>query len=56
MDDDDVIIIVVLACVAAVQQLLTSYSILFDDLPTAREKRLVKKRLESPEGLFRNYY
>jgi len=44
MDDDDVIIIVVLACVAAVQQLLTSYSILFDDLPTAREKRLVKKR------------
>jgi hypothetical protein len=44
MDDDDVIIIVVLACIAAVQQLITAYSILFDDLPTAREKRLSKKR------------
>jgi hypothetical protein len=31
MDDDDVIIIFVLACVAAVQQLITAYSILFDD-------------------------
>jgi hypothetical protein len=44
MDDDDVIIIVVLACVAAVQLLITAYSILFDDLLTAREKRLAKKR------------
>ena len=44
MDDDDLIIIVVIACVAAVHQLITAYSILFDDLPTAREKRLAKKR------------
>ena len=43
MDDDDLIIIVVIACVAAVHHLITAYSILFDDLPTAQEKRLVKK-------------
>ena len=41
MDDDDLILIVVIACVAAV---ITAYSILFDDLPTTREKRLAKKR------------
>jgi hypothetical protein len=43
MDDDDVILIVVLACVAAVHQLITANSILFDDVPTVREKRLLKK-------------
>jgi hypothetical protein len=43
MDDDDLIIIVVIAFVAAFHQLITAYSILFDDLPTAREKRLAKR-------------
>jgi hypothetical protein len=43
MDDDDVILIVVLACVAAVHQIITAYTILFDDVPTTRERRLLKK-------------
>jgi hypothetical protein len=44
MDDDTVFLIVVLPCVAAVHQLITVYSILFDDVPTVREKRILKKR------------
>jgi hypothetical protein len=43
MDDDDVIIVVVLACVAEVHQMKIAYSILFDGVPTVREKRLLKK-------------
>ncbi len=43
MDNDDAILIVVLACVAAVHQLIPAYSILFDDVSTAREKKLLKK-------------
>jgi hypothetical protein len=43
MDDNDVIIIAVAACVAAVHQFIAAYSILFDDVPTVSEKRLVKK-------------
>jgi hypothetical protein len=43
MDDDDVILIVVLACIAAVHQLITAVSILFDDVPTVKEKWLLKK-------------
>jgi hypothetical protein len=42
MDNNDVILIVVMAYVAAVHQFITAYSILFDDAPTVREKRLVK--------------
>jgi hypothetical protein len=62
MDDYDVIIIVVLACVAAVHQLITACTILFDDVPTAREKRIMDSEnfsysaLESLESLFRNHY
>jgi hypothetical protein len=41
MDDNDVTIIVVLACVAAVHQLIIAYSIIFDHVPTVREKRLL---------------
>jgi hypothetical protein len=44
MDDDDVFLIVVLVCVAAVHQIITAYTILFDDVRTARERRLLKKR------------
>ena len=44
MDDDDVILISLLACVAAVHQIITAYTILFDDVPTIRERRLLKKR------------
>jgi hypothetical protein len=44
MDDDDVILISLLACVAAVHQMITAYTILFDDVPTIRERRLLKKR------------
>jgi hypothetical protein len=44
MDDYDVILIVILACVAAVHQIITAYIILFDDVPTTRERRLLKKR------------
>jgi hypothetical protein len=36
MDDDDTIIFIFL--VAAVHQLICSYYILFDDVPTAKEK------------------
>jgi hypothetical protein len=44
MDDDDVILISLLACVAAVHQIITAYTILFDDVPTTSEIRLLKKR------------
>jgi hypothetical protein len=47
MDDDDAIILIFLAFDAAAHQLICSYYIFFDDLPTA---------LESPEGLFHSYY
>jgi hypothetical protein len=43
MDDDDAVILIFLAFVAAAHQLLYSYNMFFDDLPT-------------PEGLFRNNY
>jgi hypothetical protein len=43
MDDDDVILIAVFACVAAVHQMIIAYAFLFDDVPTAREKKLLKK-------------
>jgi hypothetical protein len=43
LDDDNVFLIVVLSCVAAVHQLITVYSILFDDVPTVREKKILKK-------------
>jgi hypothetical protein len=43
MDYDDVILISLLACVAAVYQIITAYTILFDDVPTTRERRLLKK-------------
>jgi hypothetical protein len=43
MDENEVILIVVVACVAAVHQFIAAYSILFDDVPTVSEKRLVKK-------------
>jgi hypothetical protein len=55
MDDDDLIIIVVIACVAAVHQLITAYSILFDDLPTARRKgwrKSVSVRLHPTNEMF----
>jgi hypothetical protein len=38
MDNGEFILVVALAYVVAVQQLVTAYSILFDDVPTAREK------------------
>jgi hypothetical protein len=41
VDDDDVIIIVVLACDAAVHQMIIAYAVLFDDVPTTREKKLL---------------
>ncbi len=37
MDDDDAIILI-LAFVAAAHQLICSYSLLFDDLPTVKKK------------------
>jgi hypothetical protein len=43
MDDDGVILIVVLACVAAAHQMIIADAILFDDVPTSREKKLLKK-------------
>jgi hypothetical protein len=43
MDDDKFLVIIVVAYIAAVHQLLTSYSLLFDDVPTVREKRLERK-------------
>jgi hypothetical protein len=42
MDDDDTIIFIFL--VAAVHQLICSYYILFDDVPTAKEKKRDLKR------------
>ncbi len=42
MDDDDTIIFIFL--VAAVHQLIFSYYILFDDLPTVKEKMPLLKR------------
>jgi hypothetical protein len=39
VDDNDVILIVVVACVVAAHQFIAAYSILFDDVPTVREKR-----------------
>jgi hypothetical protein len=38
MDDDDAIILIFLPFVAAAHQLICSYSLLFDDLPTVKEK------------------
>jgi hypothetical protein len=54
MDDSDVIVIVVVACVAAVHQFIAAYSILFDDVPTVSEKRLVKKCLRELTPYKRN--
>jgi hypothetical protein len=45
MDDDDgAVILFLVACIAAVHQLICSYYILFDDLPTSCEKRIAMKR------------
>jgi hypothetical protein len=44
MDDDDAIILLFLTLVAAVHQLICSYYILFDDLPTVQEKKRDLKR------------
>jgi hypothetical protein len=42
-NDEEFLIIVVVACIAAIHQLLVSYSLKFDDVPTVREKRLERK-------------
>jgi len=42
-NDEEFLIIVVVACIAAIHQLLVSYSLQFDDVPTVREKRLERK-------------
>jgi hypothetical protein len=39
MDDDDAIILIILSFVAAAHQLICSYSLLFDDLATVKEKK-----------------
>jgi hypothetical protein len=39
-----IILIVSLAYVAAFHQMIIAYGILFDDVPTTREKKLLKKR------------
>jgi hypothetical protein len=44
MDDDDVVFLILVACIAAVHQLICSYHILNDDLPTAYDKRIALKR------------
>jgi hypothetical protein len=55
MDDDDAFILIFLAFVAAAHQLICSYYMFFDEIPTVKEKKRVLKR-KRPEGLFRNYY
>jgi hypothetical protein len=39
--DLDHVIVVFLACVAVVHQWIIAHSILFDDVPTLREKKLL---------------
>jgi len=50
MDDDDAIILLFLTLVAAAHQLICSFYILFDDLPTVQEKKrdLKRKRQMTP--------
>jgi hypothetical protein len=54
MDDNYVIVIVVVACVAAVHQIIAASSIIFDDVPTVREKWLVKKPVWDDSGQSNN--
>jgi hypothetical protein len=44
MDDDDAVILIFLAFVAAAHQLICSYYMFFDDLPTVKEKKRGLKR------------
>jgi hypothetical protein len=39
MDDDDAIILIFLAFVAAAHQLICSYYIFIDDIPTVKDKK-----------------
>jgi hypothetical protein len=39
MDDNDAVILIFLAFVAAAHQLISSYYMFFDDLPTVKEKK-----------------
>jgi hypothetical protein len=39
MENDDAVILIFLAFVAAAHQLLCSYYMFFDDLPTVKEKK-----------------
>jgi hypothetical protein len=39
MDDDDTVNLIFLAFVAAAHQLICSYYMFFDDLPTKKEKK-----------------
>jgi hypothetical protein len=41
MDDDDTISLIILCFVAVAHQLICSYCLLFDDLPTVKEKKTV---------------
>jgi hypothetical protein len=45
MDDDDTIIFIFL--VAAVHQLICAYYLLFDDLPTVKGKKLLKRKRDT---------
>jgi hypothetical protein len=44
MDDDEAILLCILAFVAAAHQLIRSYYLLFNDLPTVKEKKQLLKR------------
>ncbi len=54
MDDDDAVILIFLAFVAAAHQLLCSYYMFFNDLPTVIEKKQDLKRKRDLAPYMRN--